>query len=126
VRPKHVVPSLEQLEERFPDPLEELRAYAGFWKDCIKDTSLQFCVCALLASELHVLPAEVATEVKAYFRSFSAWLASLLKRGQQEGKLILRNSPRVEAESLMATVHGQCCRRALTTIPRFSGQSRIR
>jgi TetR/AcrR family transcriptional repressor of nem operon len=97
---------LSQLETQFPDPLEQLRAYTGFWKACITDASLPFCVCALLASELPVLPVEVASEVTAYFRSFSAWLTAVMERGQQEGRLTLANSPRIEAETFMATVHG--------------------
>jgi TetR/AcrR family transcriptional repressor of nem operon len=96
----------EHLEGQSSDPREQLRAYAGFWKRCIKDASLPFCVCALLASELPVLPAEVALEVKAYFRSFSAWLTSVLERGQEAGRLTLTNPPRIEAETFMATVHG--------------------
>ncbi|MEN2990758.1 TetR/AcrR family transcriptional regulator [Tistrella sp. BH-R2-4] len=97
---------LEHLERQFSDPLAQLRAYAGFWKACITDASLPFCVCALLASELPVLPAEVALEVKAYFRSFSAWLASVMARGRKEGKLTLTTSPQIEADIFMATVHG--------------------
>ena len=97
---------IEQLEARFQDPRELLRAYTGHWKACIKDASMPFCVCALLASELPVLPAEVAIEVKAYFRFLSTWLTSVLERGRREGRVRLTNSPRVEAEGFMATVHG--------------------
>jgi TetR/AcrR family transcriptional repressor of nem operon len=96
----------EQLEWQFPDQANRLRAYTGFWKACLKDASLPFCVCALLASELPVLPAEVVLEVKTYFNSFSAWLTSLLERGQSEGRLTLASSARIEAEAFMATVHG--------------------
>jgi TetR/AcrR family transcriptional repressor of nem operon len=97
---------MEHLEAQFPDPLELLRTYTGYWKACIKDASMPFCVCALLASELPVLPAEVAIEVKAYFRFLSTWLTSVLERGQREGRLRLTHFPHIEAESFMATVHG--------------------
>jgi TetR/AcrR family transcriptional repressor of nem operon len=41
-------------------------------------------VCALLASELPILPEEVALEIRAYFRFLSGWLTSVLERGVQQ------------------------------------------
>lgn len=97
---------IAQLEREASGPLEELRLYTGYWAACIKDSSAPFCVCALLASELPVLPAEVALEVRAHFRAISAWLTLVLERGQREGQLVLTDTPRVEAEVFMAAVHG--------------------
>ncbi|MGL4964194.1 MAG: TetR/AcrR family transcriptional regulator [Inquilinus sp.] len=97
---------LAQLESHVSDPAEQLRAYLGFWEKCITDASLSFCVCALLASELPMLPEAVASEVTAHFRFLSAWLTSVLERGAQQGRLHLASAPRVEAEAFMATVHG--------------------
>jgi TetR/AcrR family transcriptional repressor of nem operon len=97
---------LAQLETHVSDPAEQLRAYLGFWEKCIADASLSFCVCALLASELPMLPEAVASEVKAHFRFLSAWLTSVLERGVQQGRLHFTSAPSVEAEAFMATVHG--------------------
>lgn len=97
---------IANLERNVPDPLEQLRTYTRYWETCITDASAPFCVCALLANELPVLPQEVALEVRAYFRSLSAWLTSVLERGVQQGRLQLGKAPRVEAEVFMATVHG--------------------
>jgi TetR/AcrR family transcriptional repressor of nem operon len=97
---------IANLERNVSDPLEQLRAYTGYWETCITDASVPFCVCALLANELPVLPQEVALEVRAHFRSLSAWLTSVLERGVQQGRLRLVKTPRVEAEMFMATVHG--------------------
>lgn len=94
------------LQQAIPEPLELLRAYIGYWEKCIADLSAPFCVCALLAGELPILPAEVAVEVRAYFRFLSGWMASLLKQGVQQGTIRLTQSPEVEAEVFMATVHG--------------------
>jgi TetR/AcrR family transcriptional repressor of nem operon len=94
------------LEKNIRDPLEQLRAYVQFWKTCIGDASAPFCVCALLASELPILPAEVAIEVRSYFRFLSGWLSSVLERGAVEGVIALAQPARVEAEAFMATVHG--------------------
>jgi TetR/AcrR family transcriptional repressor of nem operon len=89
-----------------PDPLARLRAYIDYWKACIGDASAPFCVCALLANELPLLPAEIATEIRAYFRFLSGWLTAALEGGAAQGVIALRNAPRVEAEIFMAAVHG--------------------
>jgi TetR/AcrR family transcriptional repressor of nem operon len=47
---------MANLELQVSDPLEQLRSYAGYWEACIADASAPFCVCALLASQLPVLP----------------------------------------------------------------------
>jgi len=97
---------MANLELQMPDPLEQLRFYIGYWEACITEASAPFCVCALLASQLPVLPEEVGLEVRAHFRSLSAWLTALLERGAQRGQFQLTNTPRAEAEAFMATVHG--------------------
>jgi TetR/AcrR family transcriptional regulator, transcriptional repressor for nem operon len=97
---------IAHLERNISDPIELLRSYTVYWEACITNASAPFCVCALLASELPVLPEAVAIEVRAHFRWLSNWLASVLERGSQEGRLQLVTTPRVEAETFMATVHG--------------------
>jgi TetR/AcrR family transcriptional repressor of nem operon len=97
---------MASLERQLSDPLEQLRFYAGYWEACIANASAPFCVCALLASQLPVLPQEVGLEVRAHFRSLSAWLTSVLERGARHGQLQLTSTPRAEAEAFMATVHG--------------------
>lgn len=97
---------LAALERDIAEPLDQLRAYVGYWEQCIGDASAPFCVCALLASELPILPQDVALEVRAYFRFLSGWLAAVLGRAAEHGTLRLARSADVEAETLMATVHG--------------------
>lgn len=97
---------VKNLEQGIPDTIEQLRAYIQYWKSCIGDASAPFCVCALLASELPILPDQVALEIRAYFRFLSGWLTGVLERGVQQGGVVLAYAPRVEAEAFMATVHG--------------------
>ena len=97
---------MANLERQVSDSLEQLRFYAKYWEACISDASAPFCVCALLASQLPVLPEEVGLEVRAHFRSLSAWLTSVLERGARRGQLQLMSTPRAEAEAFMAAVHG--------------------
>lgn len=97
---------IAELERRITDPVEQLRAYARYWEDCIADSSAPFCVCALLAGEIPVLPDEVALQVRAHFRALSAWIASVLERGARQGSLRLAGTAGEEAEAFMACVHG--------------------
>ena len=97
---------LRGLEQAVAAPLDQLRAYIQYWKSCIADASAPFCVCALLAGELPLLPDDVAVEVRAYFRFLSGWLTSVFERGVRQGTIALAHPPRTEAEAFMATVHG--------------------
>jgi TetR/AcrR family transcriptional repressor of nem operon len=97
---------LSALERNILDPGEQLKSYVGYWEACIKDATAPFCVCALLASELPILPEEVALEVRAHFRALASWLNSVMERGKRQGRLQLSSTARVEAEGFMATVHG--------------------
>lgn len=92
--------------QQIADPRDQIRAYAGYWEKCLAESAAAFCLCALLASEMPALPQEVALEVKAYFRSLSAWLASVFERGATEGRIRLAKPAEVEAEIFMATIHG--------------------
>jgi len=97
---------LAGLAAAVPDSRQLLEAYAGNWARCIEDSSIQFCLCALLACERPALPPEVASEVTAYFRSLSSWLTAVMERGADQGSLAIEASAEVEAEMFMATVHG--------------------
>jgi len=98
--------AIANLERQVPQPLNQLKSYIAYWEACIADASAPFCVCALLACELPVLPQEIGLEVRAHFRSLSAWLTSVLERGARHGELKLTGPARSEAEGFMATVHG--------------------
>ncbi|MGX0961834.1 TetR/AcrR family transcriptional repressor of nem operon [Bradyrhizobium japonicum] len=97
---------LTALERNVADPREQLKSYVGYWEACINDATALFCVCALLACELPILPEEVALEVRAHFRSLASWLTSVMERGKQKGQLHLSSAAKIEAEGFMATVHG--------------------
>ena len=97
---------LAALERNIPDPRDQLENYVAYWEACITDATAPFCVCALLASELPILPDDVALEVRAHFRALGSWLTSVLERGKRKGRLHLASSAKVEAEGFMATVHG--------------------
>ena len=97
---------LAALQQHVADPVAQLDAYLGYWAACIADGSASFCVCALLAAERPALPPEVAAEVSAHFRSLSSWLAAVLERGAREGRIHLVSAPDIEAEVVMASVHG--------------------
>ncbi|HCO55797.1 TetR/AcrR family transcriptional regulator [Pelagibacterium nitratireducens] len=94
------------LERSAADPREQLSFYLGYWQKCLSDGTAPICICALLASELPVLPPQIAAEVRLHFETLSSWLASALRRGAQTGAFELSSSPEAEAEAFLATVHG--------------------
>ena len=94
------------LEREVSDPVEQLRNYVGYWEKCIMDASAPFCICALLAGELPLLPDQISMQVRAHFRSLAGWLTSVLERGARQGRFRLSAPARAEAETFMATVHG--------------------
>lgn len=103
---KEVETGLAGLERNITDPAEQLGAYIGYWEKCFSDLSDPFCVCALLASELPVLPEDVALEVRMHFRGLSDWLTAVWDRGAAQGRFRLTETARDDAERFMATVHG--------------------
>lgn len=97
---------IAEIERHVADPLEQLRAYTGYWEACIGNVESSFCLCALLATQIPVLPDEIVFELRAHFRALSAWLTSVLERGARQGGITLTSSARSEAEALMAVIHG--------------------
>lgn len=96
----------EQLDRQIEDPRKRLRAYVQYWEGCIREQTVSFCVAALMGAELPSLPEEVQAEVRLHFRVLSEWLERTLKAGVKAGVIKLQDSAAVEAQTLMAVVHG--------------------
>ncbi|MGW0158649.1 TetR/AcrR family transcriptional regulator [Mycobacterium sp. NPDC003323] len=103
---EEAVAGLAEIEQHTDGPLEALHAYTGYWETCVGEPETGYCLCALLATQIPVLPDVIVTEVREYFRALSAWLSALLQRGADDGVFTLAESAAVEAETLMAAVHG--------------------
>lgn len=97
---------LKSIEAHFSNPGEQLQAYLNYWQTCIGDASRSFCVCAMLAGEMPLLPEEVAIRVRAHFVSLATWLEAVLKAGAEQGVFQLDRQADAEAQMLMASVHG--------------------
>lgn len=97
---------LESLQGELSSPAEQLQSYLNYWRTCIRDASPSFCVCAMLAGEMQMLPEEVASRVRAHFQSLAGWLMSVLRAGAEQDLFRLNNRPEEEAQMLMASVHG--------------------
>ncbi|EJC80075.1 transcriptional regulator [Rhizobium leguminosarum bv. trifolii WSM2297] len=97
---------LQSVREQAASPADQLQFYIGYWNTCIRDASRPFCVCAMLASEMQMLPDEVASPVRAHFQGLAAWLSSVLQDGVEQGQFQLDKRPEEQAQMLMASVHG--------------------
>ena len=96
----------EQLDRQVEDPRKRLHAYVQYWEGCIRGRTVPFCVAALMGAELPSLPEEVQAEVRLHFRALGEWLERTLKTGAKAGVIKLQGSAAVEAQTLMAVVHG--------------------
>ena len=65
-----------------------------------------FCIAALLGAELPSLPAEVQAEVGKHFGCLKGWISKTLEQGAKDRTIRLRTSADLEADALMAVVHG--------------------
>ncbi len=97
---------LALLDRQLADPLRELQAYVDYWSACIAGGTSSFCICAMLAAELPLIPPEIATEVRGHFEDLTGWLALTLEKGAAQGQLLLQGSPEDEAKAFMSAVHG--------------------
>lgn len=94
------------LRQQVPDPLLCLQAWTHFWQACLRDGTLPFCICAMLAAEMATIPEEVGAVVRGHFDDLSGWLADLFADGVRSGQFHLHGSAATEARSFMATIHG--------------------
>ena len=100
------VAGLAALAAQMPDPAIRLQAWTRFWQDCLRERTLPFCICAMLATEMPTIPEDVGAEVRGHFDDLSQWLAATLADGARTGQFTLRAAPAAEALGFMAAIHG--------------------
>jgi TetR/AcrR family transcriptional regulator, transcriptional repressor for nem operon len=94
------------LDGHVASPIDRLKKYVDYWEACIRKMTEPFCIAALLGAELPGLPEEVQTEVGKHFSCLRQWLAKTMKDGVKQRVIRLQRTADVEAEMLMAAVHG--------------------
>lgn len=87
-------------------PVERLKKYVDYWEVCIRSMKEPFCIAALLGAELPSLPEEVQAEVSKHFTDLRRWIAKTMKDGVKRKAIKLQGTADIEAEMLMAAVHG--------------------
>ena len=94
------------LRQQVPDPVARLQAWTRYWQACLREGTLPFCICAMLATEMPAIPDEVGGVVRGHFDDLSGWLAGLLAEGARAGRFRLAAAAPTEALMLMASLHG--------------------
>jgi TetR/AcrR family transcriptional repressor of nem operon len=94
------------LDHNVVDPLQRLKFYVQHWAECVKSNNRPICIAALLSAELPALPEQIQAEVQLHFRYLVSWVKATLKEGARCGSIHLQYSAEVEAQSLVAQVHG--------------------
>lgn len=94
------------LDEHVSSPGDRLKKYVDYWEVCIRTMTEPFCIAALLGAELPSLPEEVQAEVEKHFTCLHQWIAKTLRDGVKQKMIKLQGTVDIEAEMLMAAVHG--------------------
>jgi TetR/AcrR family transcriptional repressor of nem operon len=97
---------MAHLDQQIGDPLAEINAYVDYWSSCILSGHSSFCICAMLAAELPMIPDEVADQVRGHFKDLTDWLTSVLQKGVVTKQFQIIGDPAAEATALMAILHG--------------------
>jgi TetR/AcrR family transcriptional repressor of nem operon len=103
---ERLVQGTELLDRQIENPLGRIQAYVEHWESCIRGRTMPFCIAALLGAELPSLPEQVQAEVRLHFTALGEWLERTLKAGVKKRVIKLQRSSTIEAELLLATVHG--------------------
>lgn len=72
----------------------------------IAATPDRICLCGALAGELLALPEVLRDRVKAFFQQHQAWLAEILKRGEERGEWRLKGRPIQMARLIFGALQG--------------------
>jgi TetR/AcrR family transcriptional repressor of nem operon len=94
------------LDQHVSSPIDRLKKYVDHWEICIRNMTEPFCIAALLGAELPSLPEEAQSEVGKHFTCLRQWIARTLKDGVKQKTIKLQGTAEIEAEMLMAAVHG--------------------
>ncbi len=82
-----------------------LERYGALFRETLARDG-QICLCGVLGAELPSLPAEAAREVRGFFKDNESWLAEVLRRGRDEGRVSRAASPGELARLVLATFEG--------------------
>jgi TetR/AcrR family transcriptional regulator, transcriptional repressor for nem operon len=96
--------ALAEISRRKLPPFNALEAYANIYR-----TSLDqgwACLCGMLASEVEVVPASVALDVRRFMAQSQQWLTELISAGVGEGKLALGDAPTARAATFLSICQG--------------------
>lgn len=94
------------LRQQVADPVARLQAWTHYLQACLRDGTLPFCICAMLATEMPTIPDAVGAVVRGHFDDLSGWLADLLAEGACTGRFTLHAAASTEALAFMASIHG--------------------
>jgi TetR/AcrR family transcriptional repressor of nem operon len=96
--------ALDAIDQREPDPMAKLEAYAKIYADVLSEHRM--CLCGMLAAGYDTLPVPMREAVIDFFDVNEAWLRRVLDRGVAEGKLVLSGSPAEAAQAIVSGLEG--------------------
>ncbi len=64
------------------------------------------CLCAVLATEIDLLPEQLRADITKFFAKHMAWLEGVLRDGQGNGTIAAHVDPAAGARMIIATLEG--------------------
>jgi TetR/AcrR family transcriptional regulator, transcriptional repressor for nem operon len=96
--------ALDQIDKRGGDAPAKLAAYADIYADVLGDRRM--CLCGMLAADYDTLPQPMRDAVIGFFDENEAWVAGVLKQGEQEGSLRFTGSATEVAQVIVGGLEG--------------------
>lgn len=99
---RNVIQDNMRLLNSIPDPKDRVKEFILFWDKCLAKNPRDICLCAILISEIPILPEEIQDEIQAHFSELKKWLISTFESygNNKENDSIER------ANLLLAGIHG--------------------
>lgn len=104
---REVRANLSLLDSMTGPPQEKLEQYLNYWETCLQVRAMDICLCALLASEVPILPEEVRSEIQGHFQELTNWFTKLLLEAKQPLQYASSKLSAEEmAHAILAGIHG--------------------
>lgn len=86
------------------DGLARINAYGRLYLDGVEKRL--GCLCAVLATEIDLLPEPLRADIARFFAKHIAWLERVLRAGMANGTIGFRGDPAADARMMIATLEG--------------------
>lgn len=96
--------ALDGISRRKLAPYQALQAYTTLYRNSVEQG--WGCLCGMLASEVDVVPPNVAVGVRRFMTRNLEWLSSVIAKGIDSGEIAGRGDPNARAATVLCICQG--------------------